>query len=117
MADKKIDTSIIDLIKTSVKSVESGDRAPFDKLIKSIEKTIPVKGKKRMPKVDPNINNKFRIKRIGYDVIAKITTDRDDLYKATVVSIADGISPFAIDESFPISKRELELCGRKILDI
>jgi hypothetical protein len=115
MADKKVDISINDLLKKSIDAIAKSDSAP---IIFTPDKNIPVrKGKKRMPKVDPNINNKFRIKRIGYDVIAKITTDRDDLYRATVVSIADGISPFAVDESFPISKRELELCGRKILDI
>ena len=70
-----------------------------------------------MPKVDPNINNKFKIKRIGYNVIAEITADTNDFYKATIISVTDGVSPFDVGESIPISKRELELSGRKILDI
>lgn len=120
MKDKKADTSIENLthiIKSSVKAVESGDRAPFDKLIKSIKKTIPVKGKKRMPKVDPNINKKFKLKRINYSVIAMISSNGSDFYEATITELADGESPFEIGESFPISKRELELTGRIILDI
>jgi hypothetical protein len=113
MTDKKVDTSITDLIKNSIDSITKNDTVP----IFTTDPTKPAKGRKRMSKVDPNINNKFRIKRIGYDVIAEISADKDDFYRATIISIADGVSPFAVGESIPISKRELELSGRKILDI
>lgn len=116
MADKSIGTKIdtlINIIKESEK-----DPQKFDTLIKSIESTIPVKGRKRMPKIDPFLNKRLRVSRINYvAVIDVIKFDKDSsIYDVNVISVetTDDKVHVKAGDKLIISRRELELTSRNI---
>ena len=108
MSNKSVDTTIAELAATFV--MIGGDAKAISKLVKHTQPKLK-SGRRKMSKVDPNLNKNFKIKRINYSIIATINTGSDDLYNAKITSIFEGDSPFEIGESFPISKRELELTG------
>ena len=108
--NKSASTSVSDLINM----VKVDDPSALPNLIKAIKKTIPSKKSRRtkMPKVDTNLNKTFRIKRINYVVLADIHNGDEFTYDAQIVKILDGEPHLQIGDTFPISKRELELTGR-----
>jgi hypothetical protein len=108
MSQKKVDITIAELAATFV--AIGGDAKTISKLVKHTQPKLKT-GRRKMVKVDPNLNRNFKIKRINYSIIATIGTGSDDLYNATITSVFEGNSPYGIGESFPISKRELELTG------
>ena len=87
-----------------------GDPKMIKKLVEHTQPKLK-SGRRKMSKVDPNLNKNFKIKRINYSVIATINPGIDGLYSAKITSLDIGESPFEIGESFLISKRELELTG------
>lgn len=113
MKNKKADTTIDQFINILKESETNPQRVI--KLIEAIEGIIPVKKGRRMPKIDENLNKRFRIKRIGYTVIAKIKRfdKTTNLYDAEIISIDSGESNFVEGDRLMISKRELELTGKK----
>ena len=108
MANKKVDTTISELAATFI--AIGGDKETIAKLVKHTQPKLK-SGRRKMSKVDPNLNKNFKIKRINYSVIATINPGIDGLYTAKITSLGVGDSPFEIGESFLISKRELELTG------
>lgn len=117
MSRKKADITFTQLIKV-LEATESKPQMVTN-LIKSLEKLIPVKRSKKMQKADPNIDRLFLIKRINYDVVARVTRVEPNLsmYEATIISIVDynktTKSKTTVGDTLLISKRELELTGRK----
>ena len=113
MSKSKADLHIDQLAATFI--ALGGDAKTIKKLAAHTQKPKFTKGKngrRKMPKTDSNINKNFKIKRLDYSVIATINNGTDDhLYRATITSVSEGVSPFEIGETFPISKRELELTG------
>lgn len=106
---------------TLIKVLEATESEPqmVTNLIKSLEKIIPVRRSKKMQKADPNIDRLFLIKRINYDVVAKVIRVEPTLsmYEATIISVVDynkkTKSKTAVGDTLLISKRELELTGKK----
>lgn len=113
MRNKKADTTIDQFINI-LKETESDPQKVIN-LIKAIEGIIPVKKGRKMPKIDENLNKNFRIKRIGYSVVAKIKRfdNNTNLYDAEILAIDSGESHFVKGDRLVISKRELELTGKK----
>lgn len=106
---KKANNSLTDLLQI-VTLLD--DPKHFNNIINALHKTIPVIPKKRrIPMSDTNINKIFRIRRINYSVIAKITDANDNLYTAEILSV-DGESFNKVGDKLAISKRELQLTGR-----
>ena len=116
MRDKKVSTTMDTIINIIKHTEKDPDR--FNQFIDALTQTIPVKGRKRMPKVDTNLNGLFLIKRINYNVVAKITKVDPQLsmYEAKVTSIdcnKDVKINMKVGDTLFISKRELEVTGRK----
>ena len=121
MPDKKADTTtknLIKMVKASISSIEAGNRDPFDKLIKSIEKTIPVKRGKKMPKIDPFLNKQLKIQRINYTVVGTVEAKADNLYTIEIKSIdydTNVIKRFMkIGDTLTVSERELEISSKPV---
>lgn len=114
MSHKKVDTTT-DQFLTILQS-SNDDPQKLIKIIKAIEKTIPVKGRKRMPKLDSNLNKRFCIKRINYEITAKIVefNKKINSYCIEVLSVDKGETKVSPGTFLFISKRELELTGRAI---
>ena len=115
MAQSKADTTI-DKLLNIIKSTNDDPQA-IGNLIDAIEKTIPVKGRKRMAKkVDPLLNKQFQIKRINYEVTAKVIEfDKDINSYCVKVLTVEGETKVCPGTFLFISKRELELTGRPII--
>ena len=114
MSRRKADTTFTQLIKV-LESTES-DPQMMTNLIKAIEKTIPViKLRTKMPTIDPNLNKRFRIKRINYEITADIIEFDPNInsYCMKVLTV-EGQSKVCPGVFLFISKRELELQGRSI---
>jgi len=110
MPDKKADTSISNLAKAFVKI--GGDPNVIKKLLDAPD-IKPRRGK--MTKIDPNLNQTFKLKRLDFSIIAEITEKRvDELYSAKIISIVEGETLYNVGDALPISKRELELTGTLI---
>ena len=113
MSRRKADTTFNQLIKV-LKASESEPQM-LTNLIKSIEKTIPIKrGKTNMPNIDPNLNKQFRIKRINYEITAKVESFQNDInsYCIKVLKINSGETKVGVGSLLFISKRELEITGK-----
>ena len=115
MPKTKADTTIDNLIQLVKNSTSS--KSEFDKLIKNIEKTIPIKGR-RMPKVDPNLNKQFKIRRINHTIVATIRTKNENLYRGKIDSVEYDMNVekqfVKAGDSLLISERELEITGKQI---
>lgn len=68
-----------------------------------------------MPKIDPNLNKKFRIKRINYEITAWVDSFQEDInsYCIKVLTVT-GKTKICPGVLIFISKRELELTGRAV---
>jgi hypothetical protein len=115
MPRKKADTTISQLFNR-IKSDKTLDPQIAINLINALEKTIPViKRRTKMPKIDPNLNRRFLIKRINYEITADIIEFNPDInsYCMKVLSVI-GESKVCPGVFLFISKRELELTGRRL---
>lgn len=108
MSDKHIVTTISEL--SAIFVAMGGDTKTIRNLAEHNQPKLK-SGRRKMSKIDPNLNKTFKIQRINYSVIATISLGRDDLYEATITSFDKGDSPHDIGASFPISKGELKLTG------
>lgn len=114
MADKKVSTTIEQMF-TLINDAD-GDTQKLSNLIDALTGLIPIKKGKRMAKVDPNLNNTFNIKRIGCTLKAKIKAFdvASNYYSAEILNIECGTTKFSIGDIIMISKRELELTGKRL---
>ncbi len=106
---QKSDTSLIQLVDLIGRASANPDS--LNKVLAIVSKAIPLKTKRRVIMPDKNINKIFKIKRINYSVVAKITPDSDNMYNAEVLAV-EGDSKTKVGDNLTISKRELELTGR-----
>lgn len=113
MSRRKADTTIKDLANLIIN--DNLDPQTAINFIKVLEKTIPVRRRKNMPKVDNNLNKRFRIQRINYEITADIIEFHQDInsYCMKVLTVA-GQTKVCPGGFLFISKRELELQGRTI---
>lgn len=111
MSRKKVDTTFNQFLNI-IKSTDD-DPQKLVNIIDALQKTIPVKGRKRMPKADENLNKKFHIKRINYEIDARVIEFDKDInsYCIEVLNVT-GESKICPGVTLFISKRELELTGR-----
>jgi hypothetical protein len=114
MARNKAETTVDQLLNI-IKSANDDPRKLIN-LINAFEKTIPVvRGRKRMPKPDENLNSKFHIKRINYEIDAKVIefNKNNNSYCIEVLNVT-GDSKICPGVMLFISKRELELTGTPV---
>ena len=114
MNEQSVSTSFDNLLHIAQKHFENGNPIPMNILVDTLTKiTKPSKtGRNNMPKIDPILNKQFRIKRIGYEIIAHIESkdDKTSLYNARIKSITSGSSQYLKEgDILYISKRELEM--------
>ena len=114
MARRKADTTF-DQFLTILQS-SNDDPQKLIKIIEAIEKTIPVKGRKRMPKPDPYLGKKLKVRRINHTVVVSINDRDDNMYsgKIELVEYDENVEKQYVKkgDSLLISKRELELTGK-----
>lgn len=116
MADRKVSTTMDDIIKIIKHTEKDEDR--FNQFIDALASTIPVSRRRKMAKVDKNLNRSFLIKRINYKIVAKIVTmDRElSMYQAVVETVInenpDAKINTKVGDTLFISSRELEVTGR-----
>ena len=110
----KADTTIDQLLTLIDKSTQ--DPQSFDKLTKTLSSMIPVqKGRNNMSKkVDDNLNQTFKIKRLNYSILAKVIKSNEHLYTVEILSIVEGESNFKPGDKLQVSKAELRLTGKKV---
>ena len=111
MADKAVSTSNSQALKQILASIDS---QKIPSVVKQFEKQV--KTKIKQTKEDINLNKIFKIKRVNYSIIAKLSDPTGPkgqvVYIATILGYAEGNCPFPIGETFPISEGTLKLTGR-----
>ena len=114
MPKRKADTTIDQLI--NIISDSEDNPLKLEKFIDALLKTIPVRKGKNMPKVDPYLNKRFKLRRINYTVIGSVESKQNNLYTVAIKSIEydENIEKkfMKVGDTLTVSKRELEIGGK-----
>lgn len=113
MADKYSNTKFTDFANILSTALKNEKNIPD--ILNILNTSIPTKKKKRVKKVDCNLQATFLLKRVNYNITAKIIAVDPDgekgyrMYTAQILTVESGTCPFKLGETLPISEWELSI--------
>lgn len=113
MPDKCTNTKFTDFANILSTALKNEKNIPS--ILNIISNSIPVHKKKRVKKIDCNLESTFFLKRVNYNITAKIISVEPGgdkgyrMYTAQILTVESGTCPFKLGETLPISEWELSM--------